>query len=381
MKSATPERIYVEQVHLSDICFLDEVLYWVTFQRLPVHFVDSAGNEVRSVVMPGYRVDFDFADERLTDDECERVGLPRDPRNSYEWASKLTLLDDFKKLQASAKGLKEWILSRTRPKRNILTDPRSPLLRESAMGSAAGALCGAPRSEVTKLHNKLERWKPKYKKVIELPAARVYVALREGKLGARGILLPDVDPETALDSLAKQGRDLSNLKDLEIPREFWSEREIFWELSAARNDRAHYCQIHCNTEDVLSLFPCDRLISGTPVTGECFGSFFVLEGLGKGRRVTKRPARQRTRQPGRPQKYPWEEVHLEMASLISSGALPKKKEACIAYIEGWFKSRNQSRPSRAAIGEKLTPYYNRFVRSGRQKTSGPIVVQPLDGAA
>ena len=98
MKPARPERIYLEQVYLSEICFLDEVLYWVTFQRLPLHFADLYGNEVRSVVMPGYRVDFDFADHRLADDECERVGLPRDPRNSFKWASSITLLDDLERL-------------------------------------------------------------------------------------------------------------------------------------------------------------------------------------------------------------------------------------------------------------------------------------------
>jgi hypothetical protein len=375
MKPATPERVYLQQVYPSQICFLDEVLYWVTFQRLPLHFVDLDGNDVRSVVMPGYRVDFDSTDHTLEDGECERVGLPRDPRNSFTWASRITLLDDLERLAALAQ---EWnVMSRahnmssahylSRLKRVVA---RTRLLRD------AGVI-GVTPNEIAQLHKKLERWKPKYKKVIELPAARVYVALKEGKLGASGILLSDVDAETALEALARQGRNLSNFRDVEISREFWSEQEIFWELSAARNDHEHYCQIHCDTEKVLSLFPPESLISGAPVIGTRFGSFFVLEGPATGGRPTTRPAIQRTRRPGRPPQYPWGEVHLELTSLIASGKLPNKKEAGIEHIRNWFTSQNLSPPSRAAIGEKLTPYYDRFVRNGRQKISSPA----SDGAA
>jgi len=234
----------------------------------------------------------------------------------------------------------------------------------------------APPKEITQLQKKLAEWKPKYNEKIELPAAKIYVALKEGKLGAKGILLPHVDRETALNALDREGRTLSDLQDIEIPRGFWSEREIFWELSAARNHREHYCQIHCDTEEVLSLFPP---VSGAPVTAARFGSFFVVEGLGAGGRVTKKPATQ-PRRPGRSQQYPWENVYHEIASLIHSGRLPKKKEACISYVQNWFTSQNLSPPSRAAIGEKLTPYYNRFVRSAGQKTARPIGIQRLDGA-
>jgi len=78
MKPSTPSRLYLQQVQLSDICFLNEVLYLATFQRLPVQLVDSEGNDVRSVVMPGYSVDYS-ADHRLADHECEKVGLPVTP--------------------------------------------------------------------------------------------------------------------------------------------------------------------------------------------------------------------------------------------------------------------------------------------------------------
>ncbi len=58
----------------------------------------------------------------------------------------------------------------------------------------------APPKEITQLQKKLAEWKPKYNEKIELPAAKIYVALKEGKLGAKGILLPHVDRETALNA-------------------------------------------------------------------------------------------------------------------------------------------------------------------------------------
>src|SRR3954467_5653611 len=97
------------------------------------------------------------------------------------------------------------------------------------LGSIVTVICLVSANEIAKLHKKLEMWKPKFKQVIELPAAKLYVALNEGKLGAEGIRLPDVDHEAAFGALAKKSRNLSKFKDVEIPREFWSEQQIFWE--------------------------------------------------------------------------------------------------------------------------------------------------------
>jgi hypothetical protein len=180
MKPATPERVYLQPVYRSHICFLDEVLYWVTFQRLPLHFVDLDGNDVRSVVMPGYRVDFDSADHTLDDDECERVGLPPDPRNSFTWASRITLLDDLERLAALAQESNDASRAHNMSSAHYMSRLQRVVARIRLLRDAG--LTRVPPNEIAQLHKKLERWKPKYKKIIELPAARVYVALKEGKL-------------------------------------------------------------------------------------------------------------------------------------------------------------------------------------------------------
>jgi hypothetical protein len=68
----------------SDICFLDEVLYWVAFQRPPFFWPDLDGDDFRELGMSGYEVD--CAVYRLSEEECQRIGIPQDPRMSFDWA-------------------------------------------------------------------------------------------------------------------------------------------------------------------------------------------------------------------------------------------------------------------------------------------------------
>ena len=93
MKPPTPKAVYLIEAEPSDVCFLDEVLYWVAFQRLPYGWGDHEGDDFRSWAMPGYEVDCSTC--RIADDECERVGLPQDPRNSFDWAFGVKLDDDL----------------------------------------------------------------------------------------------------------------------------------------------------------------------------------------------------------------------------------------------------------------------------------------------
>jgi len=72
------------------------------------------------------------------------------------------------------------------------------------------------------------------------------------------------------------------------------------------------------------------------------------------------------RQAGRPQAYAWAAFHVEVADLIRRNELPVKKEAAIEQILTWFKTTQNQNPSRSAVSEKLTPYYERFFKSDRK---------------
>src|SRR5262249_52719015 len=215
--------------------------------------------------------------------------------------------------------------------------------------------------EAAKLQQAINEWRPQYEKAIECAAAEIYVALRKGRLTAKGKLLPDPDPAVALRILAKQKQSLAEIDDADIPKDFWSLRHIYWEPSAARNDHEHYCQIWCDTDQVMSLFPYDKLCTGEPVTLMRHGPVFVL-----GNATAEQPTRPRSTQRarGRPpgSQFQWGFFHCEMTQTIIDGKLPSKKEAAIDMVQGWFKQRGLKTPSRSIIQGELAPYYERTFR-------------------
>jgi hypothetical protein len=207
------------------------------------------------------------------------------------------------------------------------------------------------REEARKFESDCKVWETHYLGAIEYPTSRIFVALKGGQLVATGRLLPTLDRNEAKNI----DRDIFEIEVTEIPRDFWSFKGIDFEASAARNSEAHYCHISLRTDDVLSTFPGERASVGDV---ERVGDTLVVAD------TAKNPLARSRR--GRPS-YPWEPFHNEVASLIRSNALPDKKEAAIQYFQSWFFKEHGIRPSRAAIGEKLTPYYEKFVRRGGQK--------------
>jgi hypothetical protein len=124
MKPATCKTVYLVEAEPSEICFLEEVLYWVAFQRLPVSWLDDDGGDVRTWAMPGYEI----------------TGVKPD--------------DDLETIMA--------VYEKSAEK----TDQDDTTSREVA------------GDEAVKLHQELQTWKGKYRRAVELPAAKVYVALR-----------------------------------------------------------------------------------------------------------------------------------------------------------------------------------------------------------
>jgi hypothetical protein len=49
--------------------------------------------------------------------------------------------------------------------------------------------------------------------------------------------------------------------------------------------------------------------------------------------------------------------------------MPRKKEAAIEYFRTWFDREHNIRVSRSVVGEKLKPYYDRFLKADGQKIS------------
>jgi hypothetical protein len=313
---------YLQIVQIPDRCFLQEVLLWVTFQRLPTSSYDSEGVEVHeSREIYDYAPDHPEIDEYFTEDECSRAGIPPDPylRAILEGESFLEVARYDELL-----------------KRRDLDDPtREKFAREREQGVKFAAEC--------------ETWQSHYRQAIEYPVSRIFVALKSGALNAQGRLLPT--PKT----LAKEDKEIVDIEPSAIPSSFWTLKGIEFDKSSAYNDNARYCHITCPTREVLAIFPGERQTVGGV---QRVGDSFVLDELAE-----KLPANSVR---GRPS-YPWDGFHIEVAAMIRDGMLPQKKEAAIHHFQEWFKQEHGIRPSRAAIGEKLKPYYEKFVRPGGQK--------------
>jgi hypothetical protein len=298
---------FLKQVELPAKWLLNEVLLWVALQRISVAMISpEEREEIREAeqdmfAYAGYSGDLSDWGTFLQDSECAAVGLPPDPR-----------------MAALLEG-------------RISGDPMAKDYDEE-------------------LEREMQEWTPKYGALIEYPASRIFIALKEGKLLASGKLLPDLDRAKALSILEAQDERICDLPTVEIHPKFWSLSGIDWASNAARNQQQHYCWIRCLTADVLKAFPGeDRL----PASGvERIGDNFVLN---EAVEVSLKPR-------GRPA-FTWDPFHLEVAELLLKGDLPAKKEAAIQHFQSWFARNLNQHPSRAAIGAKLKPYYDRFIKS------------------
>ena len=206
----------------------------------------------------------------------------------------------------------------------------------------------------------ISEWKPKFERAVELAAAEVYAALRKGRLTSKGVRLPDPDVAVSLKLLTEQNKKVGGLDAVPIGNEFWSLQSIYWEISAARNETEHYCHILCPTDDVMSIFPVNAVTTGEPVDGLVrHGSFFVLSPTSTTAAAPARRSQGRNRG-GRPPEYRWNDLHVEMAELVSK-RLPAKKDSVVAHLREVYRKRfGDPVPGHRTLYNWVKPYYERF---------------------
>jgi hypothetical protein len=72
---------FLQRVDVPEICFLQEVPFWVAFRRLPIAIYDLDGNEKRSGSdIGGVAVELVDIDDWLNDEECASANIAPDPR-------------------------------------------------------------------------------------------------------------------------------------------------------------------------------------------------------------------------------------------------------------------------------------------------------------
>ena len=321
---------FLQAVAIPDRCFLKEVLLWVAFQRLPLTQYDSEGIELHesTEIFDTGTIFPENQDQYYSDEECARAGIPPDPH--------------FQAMQTD-----NWLLSPSEYDRYIA----HPKLTEDDRARFV-----VERAQAIQFEAKCKTWKVLFDQSIEYPTSRIFVQLKEGALSAWGRKLPSVDLRKAEAKLERQGERACDLPLDPIAPNFWSLKGIDFERSTARNNKDRYCHIVCSTSQILAAFPGERQPIGNV---ERVGDSYLLSDVQPISETPRRAVR------GRPP-YPWESFHLTVAELVKEGKLPQKKEAAIQYFQDWFAQEQGQKASRAAIGEKLTPYYEKFIRADRK---------------
>jgi hypothetical protein len=311
---------FLQRVDVPEICFLKEVLFWVAFRRLPVAIYDLDGNEKRNgTEIGGYAVELGDDPDWLEDEECATANIPPDPRYA-----------------AAIRG-----------DTSLSVKHYNDQLGRFKNDNPSWQRLNKERDEAVAFEKEMESWSLQYEDAIEYPVSNIFVALKDGRLKAKGRLLPEhIDAE-----LLNEDFDFYDTPVVEIPASFWSLKGIDFEDSVAEDNYSRYYHIRCLSTEVFSVFPGDY----EPVleVGK-FGPNFLLNATPAIRRF------ENISQRGRPP-YPWDAFHLEIADLIHKGQLPEKKEACIQHLRDWSRNTLGLEVSRSAVGQKLTPYYARIV--------------------
>ncbi len=300
---------WFEPVGLLAECSLNEALLWVWADRVPVNNM--------------YREKNAFAS--LGDAECEQLSIPPVPEGVRRVAHYFT----EERLRRH--------FSRITPK--DLPDHVEYHVSE-----------GLEQATATR------EWLGQISSPMELPATDLFLKLRRGAIKAQGKLLPpgvQVIDFIEEDNLYSRS-DFDYLNDTSIPPDFWNMAGIDWIANSVSARGQCYCDVSMPVALLMSLFPGNR----TPVRrAEFVGDYLLVKETDEDDLVhppSKRAA-------GRPPMFAWDAFHVEVADLIRSGRLPKKKEAAIQQMLSWFETaEGGKKPSRSAVSEKLTPYYRRF---------------------
>jgi hypothetical protein len=152
--------------------------------------------------------------------------------------------------------------------------------------------------------------------------------------------------------------NLSKQLHVQIPQALWIPSKIDWINSALIANESIFCWINLSTDAMLSTYPIPEDSAVEKVL--TVGDLYVFESPNDSEAA--KPSRR-----GRPP-LPWDRFHLEVAALVKANGLPRKKEAAVHHFMEWFRKEFGIAASRSSIGQKLTPYYDHFIR---EKTKNP----------
>jgi hypothetical protein len=207
---------------LAEDCYLGEALMWVAINRFPLDPLNEEAWDIRLELDEIVGLEPNVEVEGPTDLESARVGLSARPVH----AGTLCAL--------APEQLKEMLADGDLEERT-----RQYLERELAASIAYRENC--------------RRWDEEFSGFIDEDRARLFLALRQGKLVAEGIKMPESTHEDSLISLDQSARGFREW--VSIPPDFWRSNKINWAKSRAAGRDGAFALIQVQTTELFACFP------------------------------------------------------------------------------------------------------------------------------
>jgi hypothetical protein len=317
--------------HIAERCYLKEALLWASVRRFPLLADSENGCDAREdgEYIEGMDPHLPF-DEPVNEEECTLVGLPPNPK--------------YEELVSGDCHLPPETLRQILKRTPVLEEERTKWQAELVKSIA--------------FHKRQAQWNAQFEMLVDECKARIFLALREGRITAAGRRLPKATRAASLRHLESKNWDYwDEAPWVAIPHDFWIFKGIDWDESSAEGLKLAYCLILVDTEELLESFP-------PPAAVPYGGVARVANDLILASPNNTASVMHRTR--GRPA-LDWESFHVEVARRVGAGGLPRKQEALIAEMQAWCKLKWQREVGRSTLLQKLKPYYDTLVRKSHNR--------------
>jgi hypothetical protein len=317
---------FLQEVYLTERCFLYEVLLWRAFGRIPVamHLEGEDDWRISEDIRDSYDApipdDYFFSAE-----ECSFAGIGNDPRNEEE----------------------NYLISDSRH-----YDQMIELLSESGNSDELENQKNE-RKKAERLEASLAEWGLEFDDCVDEFKSEIFLKLKKGELTAFGTTCSIGGGEHALDMWESEEKWPTQNDEKEIPKKNWISSAINWDQSALEGRENAFMWVRVSTDQLIEIFPPVLTVPFQDIKNS--GSTFVIADNHIAHKKSGAP------RVGRPS-LPWDEFNVEVARMFRDGEVPKKQEAAIVELQDWFFRTHGLKPSRAAILPRLKTYYDRLVR-------------------
>lgn len=315
--------VILKPTYVVSECFLAAARDWIAFYRFPTK--GAAKDRAGYVIVDDEKTKFPLQEiDRCSAEfdafECKRIGVPIHPDIE-------ACFDDDDWPTESAEFY-EYMISQTAE-----SAEKQQLIQSLAKAKI--------------LHDKKHEWYEQILEKQELAEAKLFAALKEGKIIAFG-RVPQPHHKNDIIPLADQAFHMPGTEHQNIPTTFWRGQSIDWNSSKAFVDKTRYVHIYVQTKNLFDIFPLPSASSTSAV--KLISGNYVLDTTVSG----DEPVSSKV---GRPSMN-WQEFLFEVHDRFTKGNIPKKQESFIAEMQEWCMAHWGITPGRSTILEKVKPYYD-----------------------